>query len=191
VAFRKLLSQNNPVAVEVHAAFSTTRDHAAFNAGVIRAVRGLPVEANASKMKAGLPKTANPQTKTPNSTTKPAPVCRHMQNTGNCKSGSSCKFSHDITAREVAVTDPKLGRVPLSKPDKAKTTAQKSVAPNTPPRPQSRQVASTPDKKSTEDAETEENTPASPADRAAGKYCLCSLVSYLFSFLHVSSFSTL
>lgn len=173
VAFRKLLAEKNPVAVEVHAAFSATRDHTAFNAGVIKAVRGSSFKTNAPNVKTSLPKSAHPQAKTANGATKPVAVCRHMQNTGNCKSGNSCKFSHDVAVREAAAVEPKLGRVALSKQDKTNnqpTNTLKAAGSNTPPRPQNRQAVGTSDLKTAEPADSQINPPKSPADRAAGTY---------------------
>jgi FtsZ-interacting cell division protein ZipA len=83
VAFRKLLEQKHPEAVKVHAAFTTGRDHSAFNAAVINIVRG------------GQQKSADdPVAKKKSTTSKD--VCRNFLHKGKCAHGNACKFSHDI-----------------------------------------------------------------------------------------------
>jgi len=182
VAFKKLLDQKDPAAVEVHAAFSATRNHAAFEAGLLKVVRGSSGDVKPQKAKPALAKQSNPnqqQTQqTPAATNVPKPttvsknICRHMRTTGTCKSGSNCKFSHDLAGQigdAHAAVEPKVAKVPLSKPEKSnnrKNEKPNQLPPNTPPRGSARPVESTPERPTSEAGAS--TPPRSPAEKAAG-----------------------
>ena len=124
--------------MEVHAEFAVSRNHAAFNAGLIRTVRG---GANLSQSQSAQQQTHTRTNKAPpnrnnnnvNNTTvnntsnssRGTPdggigrnVCRHMYNTGRCPAGDKCKFVHGIVKAGVSTPQPpppgiRLGAKPV------------------------------------------------------------------------------
>ena len=102
MAFKKLLERKDPTALEVHSSFSASKDFTAFNAGVIRAVRGsTAIQKNNTVQKNISNSNSKDTVRVPlvTATSGTAQVCRHMQKTGICRNGSACKFSHDLAAR--------------------------------------------------------------------------------------------
>ena len=147
MAFKKLLDKQDPVAVEVHASFSSSRDHKAFSAGVIRAVRGEPAVSKIEKNKNNAVKQSNNASTSADAKNTAAAknVCRHMLSTGKCRSGSSCKFSHDVSA-QVGSVEPKAAKTTSNMSEKGnntKLTEKKKQAPSTPSRAKVQPVAST------------------------------------------------